>query len=62
MKSIHPKHLVDCQDDDIKDVFDNDDKKDDYFDESQLSLQDSISAYDIVIYCQLFIHNNGNWL
>ena len=49
-KTIHPKHLVDCQDDDIKDIFDNDDNKDYYFDESQLTLQNFKNAYDMIYY------------
>ena len=53
--------MVDCQDDDIKDVFDNDDKKDDYFHESQLTLQNSKNAYDM-IYCQLSIDNIKKWV
>ena len=53
--------MVDCQDDDTKDVFDNDGKKDDYFDESQLTLQNSKNAYDM-IYCQLFIDNIKKWV
>ena len=46
---------VDCQDDDIKEIFYKDDNKDDDFDESQLTLQNLKIAYDM-IYRQLLVY------